>query len=101
MSLRERFIRGLGTSRRMVADYKRTFHEAPHSQRTLAHILDGCEITRSTVRYDNTGRVDVEGTFLAEGRRQIGLAILDMLGMTEMDVRELESRQADQGDGGD
>lgn len=96
MNLWER-ARAAFQPRRLRADYQRVFG-GPPGRRVLGHIIDGCELTRSKIRYDHQGRVDTESMLIAEGRRQVGLMIMQMLHLSEDDLREMERTNA--GDGG-
>jgi len=55
-------------------------------------------MTRTTVRYDSSGSIDRDATLIAEGRRQVGLVIQDVLRMSEEELRDLEESNAEQGE---
>ncbi len=75
---------------KVQAAFKKSF-SGPLGKLTLAWIADTCGATASTAD-DNPTTMAV-----AEGRRQVWLAIQDVLTMTEGDIRDLQSQVAGYG----
>lgn len=63
----------------------------PMGKLALAWIADTCGATETTAD-DNANRM-----MIAEGRRQVWLAIQDVLSMSESDIRDLQSEVASYG----
>ena len=96
MSLWER-ARAAFIPRRLRSDYRFAF-DTEQGKRVLGSIFDTCGLTRTTLERDAYGRVDPEAVLVAEGRRQVGLFIQDMLRMSEDEIRDLEEHNSSQGD---
>ena len=82
--------RGAFEPRKVKVAYKKAF-AGPMGKLVLAHIADLCGATESTVDDSPTLMA------VAEGRRQVWLAIQDVLTLSESDLRELQGDVASYG----
>jgi len=82
--------RGAFEPRKVKTAYKKAF-AGPMGKLVLAHIADTCGATETTVDENPTMMA------VAEGRRQVWLAIQDVLTMSEGDLRELQGEVASYG----
>ena len=87
MSLNERARAAF--SPREVSDAYRSTFSGPSGSLVLAHLADTCGATRTT--FD----ADLHSMAIAEGRRQVWLVIQDVLGLSESDLRDVQSEVAE------
>jgi len=79
-------------------DYRRTF-KSPHGRRVLRDLMRNNFLLFSGERHDRAGRVDRDAMLIAEGRRQVILAIFGRIrgpdNAEEILRRELEGTSHD------
>lgn len=61
-------------------------------------LLKFCRSTKSTAQLTASGTIDPYATHLAEGRREVLIRIQSMLGVSDMDLRELAQQMAGHSD---
>lgn len=71
---------------------------SPDGEIVMNDLMKFCRSLKSTAQLTASGSIDPYATHLAEGRREVLIRIQSMLGVSDMDLRELAQQMAGHSD---